>query len=568
MTSSSYWNRLSRQRISRRRILAATGAGAAGLAIAAACGDDDSNGNGGGSTAIEPTAAALGEPIRGGRFQIGTSAAIDTLDPHTSIGAGTAFFPRIYNLLVARSPVDPEFFYYDLADALETPDETTWIFSIRPGVQIAPNTLGVPERDMDAHDVFQSFERMMTDPLTNGAVFVNNWFASHEASDDGTIYTVTTPSPYAWFIFNLGLFTSMTPPKELLAGELDVLRTAGVGGGAFSVDEDGYKEGQGLVLNKNPNYYRTDPNNNNAQLPYVDGLDMNIIMDRAALRTAFQSAQTHQYFASSQAEADDLMANYDVHIGSADPAFWFVSVTMNVNEKPFDDPNIRRAVMHSMNRQEYIDLIYQEGAQANGIVHWPLGDYALPPEELEQLQKYDPELSKRLITEAGYELPLKLKVVYPITEIQELDSHVPIFLKQMSDAGFDVEEDAKDIGGWIDAYTNKNYSMSLALNQIYESPETPLNFHHSNGPLGVGLYATGLQDPAIDAEIDAVKTITDPEALVEAVHEVQRSIYAAGPMFLPIVTSSNLELFWNFVKNYPSGIGQTQRLINDWWLDI
>ena len=39
-------------------------------------------------------------------------------------------------------------------------------------------------------------------------------------------------------------------------------------------------------------------------------------------------------------------------------------------------------------------------------------------------------------------------------------------------------------------------------------------------------------------------------------------------MFLPIVSASNLELFWNFVKNYPSGIGQTQRLINDWWLDL
>ena len=562
MATSSYWNRLSRQRISRRRVLAATGGGAAGLAIAAACGES------GGSTATGPTRAAAGEPIRGGRFQIGTSASIDTLDPHLSIAAGTALFPRIYNLLVARSPLDPTFFYYDLAEEMETPDETTWIFSIRPGVRIAPNTLGVPERDMDAHDLFESFERIRTDPLANGGVFVNNWFASHEASDDGMTYTVTNPSPYAWFIFNLGLFTSMTPPRELLAGDLEKLRTSGVGGGAFSVAEGSYKEGQGVALNRNPSYYRTDPTNNNAQLPYVDGIDMSIIQDRIGLRAAFQSKQTHSYFAASQADADELVGDYDVHVGSTEPSFWFVSVTMNVEETPFDNPDIRKAVMHSINRQEYIDLIYQEGEQANGIVHWPTGDYALPPEELDELQKYDPELSKRLIVEAGYELPLKLKVVYPITEIQELDSHVPIFLKQMSDAGFDVDEDAQDIGAWIGTYTSKSYSISLSLNQIYETPETPLDFHHSSGPLGEGLYASGLQDSAIDAEIDAVKTITDPEALVEAVHEVQRSIYAAGPMFLPIVSASNLELFWNFVKNYPSGIGQTQRLINDWWLDL
>ena len=161
-----------------------------------------------------------------------------------------------------------------------------------------------------------------------------------------------------------------------------------------------------------------------------------------------------------------------------------------------------------------------------------------------------------------------MKVIYPITQIQELDSHVPIFLKQMSDAGFDVEEEAQDLPTWIGAYNTKDYSMSLSLNQIYETPETPLNFHHSSGPLGEGLYATGLQDPAIDAELDAVKTITDPEALVEAIHEVQRSIYAAGPMFLPIVSAFSRTLYWNFVKNYPSGIGQTERLINDWWLEL
>ena len=562
MATSSYWNRLSRQRISRRRILAVTGAGAAGLAIAAACGDS------GGSTAADPTREAAGEPRRGGRFQIGTSASIDTLDPHLSIAAGTALFPRIYNLLVARSPLDPEFFYYDLAQEMETPDDTTWIFSIRPGVRIAPNTLGVPERDMDAHDVYESFERIMTDPLANAAVFVKDWFASHEASDDGMTYTVTNPSPYAWFIFNLGMFTSMTPPRELLAGDIDVLRTSGVGGGAFSVDEDGYKEGQGVALNRNPSYYRTDEFNNNAQLPYIDGIDMSIIPDRIGLRAAFQSKQTHSYFASSQAEADELVGDYDVYVASTEPSFWFVSVTMNVEKPPFNDPNIRKAVMHSMNRQEYIDLIYQEGAQANGIVHWPVGDYALPPEELDELQKYDPELSKRLITEAGYDLPLKLKVIYPITQIQELDSHVPIFLKQMSDAGFDVDEEAQDLPTWIAAYNTKDYSMSLSLNQIYETPETPLNFHHSSGPLGEGLYATGLQDPAIDAELDAVKTITDPEALVEAIHAVQRSIYAAGPMFLPIVSAFSRTLYWNSVKNYPSGIGQTERLINDWWLEL
>ncbi|MCH7699815.1 MAG: ABC transporter substrate-binding protein, partial [Chloroflexi bacterium] len=464
MTQSRYWNRLQHQRISRRRLLAATGVGAAGLAIAAACGS--------GSDTETPatTASSPGVPKYGGRFKNATSAVIDTLDPHLSIAAGTAFFPRIYNLLVARSPVDPEFFYYDLATKFEQPDETTWIFSLRPGVKIAPNELGVPERDMDAVDLFESFERIKSLPESTAAGFVKNWFESHEASADGMTYTITTPSPYAWFFFNLGMFTSMTPPRELLEGDVERLRTSGVGGGAFSVQPGGYTEGERLVMNKNPNYYRTDPTNNDAQLPYIDGMDLSIIPDRAGLRTAFLSAQTHTYMPESAAEADELTSGYDVYVASQEPVFWFVSITMNVEQPPFDNPDVRRAVMHSINRQQYIELIYGGGAQANGIVHWPTGAYALPPEELDELQKFDPELSKQLLTEAGFDLPLKVKVIFPSgIEIQELDSHIPIFLEHMRAAGFEVEQDPLDLGTWVDRYTDKNYRMRLSLNQIYET---------------------------------------------------------------------------------------------------
>jgi len=562
MPTSGYWRDLQRQRITRRRLLAGAATGAAGLAVAAACGGDD-NGNGANG---QPTQADAGTPVYGGRFLNGTSALIETLDPHLGIGASTAFFPRIFNLLVARSPLQDDFFYYDLALEFEQPDETTWIFSLRPGVKIAPNDIGIPERDMDAQDLFESFERIKNEPQASGAVFVQNWFASHEASADGMTYTVTTPSPYAWFLYNIGAFTSMTAPRELL--DHPDLASAGVGAGPFVVAPGGYSAEQRLILDRNPNYYRTDPNNNDAQLPYVDGMDLNIIPDRAALRAAFQDAQTHTYMAESEEEADDLVANYDVSVISTEPSFFFIAVTMNVERPPFDDPNVRKAVMHSINRQQYIDLIYGGDARPNGLVHWPTGNFALPEEELDELQPYDPELSRRLLTEAGHDLPLNVTVHYPATELLEHDKHVPIFLQQMQDAGFSVQEEAQELGSWIGTYTNKDYTMSLALNQLYDTPETPLNFQHSQGPFGVGLYSTGLQDPAIDAEIDRVKTITDPAALLEAVHDVQRQIYEAGPMFLPIVCAFSRTLFWNFVKNYPVDLGQQERLINDWWLEL
>ena len=58
----------------------------------------------------------------------------------------------------------------------------------------------------------------------------------------------------------------------------------------------------------------------------------------------------------------------------------------------------------------------------------------------------------------------------------------------------------------------------------------------------------------------------DDEELVDAIHQLQRDIYEAGPTYLPIVSPFNRTLYWNFVKNIPQGLGTLDRFINDWWL--
>ena len=47
--------------------------------------------------------------------------------------------------------------------------------------------------------------------------------------------------------------------------------------------------------------------------------------------------------------------------------------------------------------------------------------------------------------------------------------------------------------------------LTLALNQVYETPEMPLDFHRTGGPLADGTYAPGLGDAEIDAAIDLTK---------------------------------------------------------------
>ncbi len=560
---TTFWAQYARARISRRRALAATGVAAAAAAALPLVGCSGGGGNGGtvrerselGYDLLNPA----GPPRQGGTLVSANAANFGTFDPHIGIQVASALFPRIYNVLINQSATRPEFMYFDLAQSLEQPDETTYIFKLRPGVKVAPNDLGVPERDLDGEDVRASLERVKTDKATNNYSFASNHIESVQV--EGDTVTITTPAPYAWFQNRIGLFISAITPRELMAGDLKRLTNKAAGAGAYSLDS--VTEGEAARLKRNPNYYRRDVTNNNAQLPYIDALEIRVIFDKATQRTAFQSGQIHYYMTGSGDEARSLG---DATI-QRDPYFAYISFTMNPREKPFDDPRVRRAFSRAINRQPFVDLVYGGDAQADGLVQWSLGSYALPAEELEATyQPFNLDEARALVDQVG---GIKVKMMYPAgTAILEHNQHIPIFLKQMDDAGIDIEQDAQDFGAWINNYRDVNYQCSLALNQPYETPELPLNFHTERGPFGDGTYIRGLGDPEIEEAVRKASAEMQTDARIAAVLEAQRVIYAKDPMMLPLVTPYN-HLVWNrLVKNIPSGIGTSQYIVNSAWMDL
>jgi len=455
-----------------------------------------------------------------------------------------------------------------LAESLEQPDATTYIFKMRDGVKIGPNQLGVPERNMDANDVKATFDRIKQLPQSNAYAFVGEWVQSVEASADGKTLTIKTPKPYGYFFFRIGSPINLIVPKELIDTP-DKMKSASAGGGPFTLNPGKYTEGQSALLERNASYYLKDKNNNNAQLPYLDALNVKIIADRAAQRTAFQSQQIDQYTAQNVDEANALRAgtNYALTRASTNA---FIAFTMNPTKDPWKDDRIRLAAMYALNRQEYIDRVYKGEARANGIVHWSLGDYALPEEELAKLQPYDPARSRALIKEATGKDTVDITVMWPADSIiEEHNLHLPIWLQQMQDAGFNVNKDPQAFTTWLDNYTNLKYDASLALNQVYEYAEFEMDFEHSTGPARNKIYSIGIGAlyPEIDQAIDDSKAIADPAAQAKKVQEVQRMIYAKGPMFLPLVTPFSFTLFQDYVKNIPQGLGASGTFLNTNYLD-
>jgi peptide/nickel transport system substrate-binding protein len=567
-SDATYRDRYTRARMSRRTLLrgAATTAAAAGAMVLAGCSSSDSGAKSSGSPAAAATPSAQpdilnpgGTPRRGGRFVTANSATFGTFDPHLGVEVASAYFPRIYNVLLNQSATRPEWMFMDLAQSYETPDDTTYIFKIRPGVRIGPNDMGVPERDLDAEDVRVTLERIRTDATTTQYSFGKQHISSVTVSGDTV--TVKTPEPYAWFLNRIGLFLNCIAPRELLTGDLSRLKTKAAGAGPFRLMS--VTEGEKARFDANASYYRKDEARGNAQLPYLDGLDVQVIFDRVTQRTAFQSGQIHQYWAAGLADAQSLGSGNAI---TNDPAFAYISMTMNPRHPPFDDPRVRRAVSRAIDRREYVDRVYKGDARADGVLAWSLGAYALSADELEKTyQPFNLEEAKQLVQQVG---GIRFQLTYPSgTTIEEHGDHLPIFLQQMANAGIHVDQDPVAFAVWIERYHDLNYESSLALNQIYETPELPLLMHTKGGPFGDNSYIQGLGEPEIEAAVSKANTQLDVQARIQAVHDAQKAIYAKDPMMLPLVTPIQHYVYPATVHNITTGIGTSYYLLNDFWLD-
>jgi peptide/nickel transport system substrate-binding protein len=314
-------------------------------------------------------------------------------------------------------------------------------------------------------------------------------------------------------------------------------------------------------MERNSSYYRHD-DATTAQLPYIDGIDVQIIMDRAAARTAFLSGQLDAYYPQGKAEADQI-AGDDQFFMEQQPGYTFISPVMNSESPPFNDPRARRALALALNRDQYASVVYDGDALANGLVHWTLGSYAFTGDELAERQPFDLAEARALVEAVG---GINVPFTYPANvALDQHDSHLAVFFQQMLAAGIKLEEQPAELSAWLERYIRRDYTLTLALNQVYETPEFPLDFHRTGGPLGDGSYTNGLGDAEIDAAIEATKVMLSFEDRRAAVLSAQELIWSKDPAYLPLVTPYRYRAHSGRVFNVPAGIGTSSLWLTTMW---
>ncbi|MGE3993627.1 ABC transporter substrate-binding protein, partial [Pseudorhodoplanes sp.] len=162
---NSYWERVSKQRVTRRRALAASSGGMLGLTLLAGCGGDGSAGvEGDASGLVVNKVDTSKQAKRGGIMKRSTDRDAAHLDVHQAVAPLCLHKDHVYSRLMRKQPgylKEAEYdFIGDLAESFEySPDHLSMTLKLRPGLKWH-NKPPINGRALDAEDVLFSWERV------------------------------------------------------------------------------------------------------------------------------------------------------------------------------------------------------------------------------------------------------------------------------------------------------------------------------------------------------------------------------------------------------------------------
>ena len=326
----------------------------------------------------------------------------------TSNGTTSYVLGQIYDGLVSvkagSSEIEPA-----LAESWTVSDDArTYTFKLRQGVKWQSNDKFTPTREFNADDVMFTFERMMKPDhpyaKVNGGNFITfstklaDALESVNKIDDYTVaFTLKNPlAPFIGIMAHQSLAITSAEYADALskAGTPELIDRQPIGTGPFQLQayqQDAvvrlapFKDTWGAVIN------------NPARTPMVDGVVMAISAD-ASVRLQRAMAGECQIALYPNLADRQMIEKSDTLDLVQTPVASTGFITFNFREDKFKDKRVREALAHAINIKPLVDLVYDGMGTATGAVIPPslwgydkdVGPYS-----------YDPELSKKLLAEAG-----------------------------------------------------------------------------------------------------------------------------------------------------------------------
>lgn len=433
---------------------------------------------------------ALGGPALAARTDLVLGVPLEP--PHLDPTAGAAaaidevFYANVFEGLTrigARGEVLPA-----LAESWTVSDDgKVYTFKLHDAVKFHDGT------SFDAEDVKFSLDRARAEDSTNAQKGLFAAIDTVEMVDPATV-KVTLKNPQGSFLYNLGWGDAVIVAPESAGTN----KEKPIGTGPFRFDT--WAKGSSITIVKNPDYW--------GQPAALEKAEFRIIPDAAAAVPALLSGDVQALpnfnlgDALAQVESDP---RFKVVIGATEGE---TVLSTNNKKPPFDQLKVRQAIAHAIDRKAIID-------GASGGFGVPIGSHFSPANaayvDLTGTYPFDPEKSKALLKEAGFENGIKATLKLP--PVGYARDGGQIIASQLRDVGIELEIIPVEWADWLkQVFTEKDYDLSIVS--------------HTE-PNDIDIYARkdyyfNYDNPAFDKVIEELNLTSDEARRTELYQQAQK----------------------------------------------
>ena len=298
------------------------------------------------------------------------------------------------------------------------------------------------------------------------------------------------------------------------------MRLHPIGTGPFKFVE--FKPNEMIRIAKNPDYWKKG-------LPYLDGIEYPIIKDVSTRMLAFLAGKTDVYHGATIPQLKDIKSQMpqavcDLYLSNTPR-----NMLVNPQAAPFDNPEVRRAMALSIDRQAFVDILAEGQGGIGGMMQPPPdGLWGMPKEMLQTLPGYDPDVAKsraearKIMEKLGYGPNNRLAVTVSTRNIAPYRDTAVILIDNLREIYIDGTLDPIDTTQWYPTLMRKDYKVGVNVTEVaVDDPDPSL---YENYVCGAQRNDSGYCNPEIDKLIDRQSAEADVKKRQKLVWEIEKKL--------------------------------------------
>ena len=467
------------------------------------------------------------------RIPLGTSIASVSIHEESTIVALGPMMGVFNNLVMFDQHVPQnslDSIVPDLASSWSwSEDGKELTFKLRPGVKWHD---GKPFTAADVKCTWdliagRSAEKLRVNPR-------KSWYRNlEEVTPNGDLeVTFRLQRPQISFIALLASGWSPVYPCHVSPREM---RTRPIGTGPFKFVE--FKPNESIKVVRNPDYWKPGR-------PYLDAIEYTFVSTPATAILAFAAGKfdrTGQGFMSIP-----LMKQLKEQAPNAECTVvpWNIPRQMLVNRSkpPFDNAELRRAMVLTLDRRAFIDILSDGRGEIGGaMMPPPAGSWGMPPEILQTQPGYGPDVAKNraeareIMNKLGYGPDKRLTVTVTTRDAAAYRDPAVLLIDQLKEIYIDGTLKAIDTTQWYPTVMRKDYAVGVTVSE--NGLDDPDQQFYENFACGAERNYTGYCSAEVDQLIDRQSSEPDTGKRKQIVWEIERKLAedAARPaLFYPM----------------------------------